>query len=61
MKNIVKEKVMTEKNKAEQDYMCEKMEGYCVNSGIMCCYAEIDDDGDVYCVLEEDTNNKQRQ
>ena len=30
MKNIVKEKVMTEKNKAEQDYMCEKMEGYCV-------------------------------
>lgn len=46
---------MTEKNKAEQDYMCEKMEGYCVNSGIMCCYAEIDDNGDVYCALEEDS------
>lgn len=54
-----KKKTMTEQNKAEQDYMCEKMEGYCVSSGIMCCYAEIDDNGDVYCVLEkEDADNE---
>ena len=46
------------KNKAEQDYMCEVVEGYCVNAGIICCYAEIDDNGDVYCVLEEDADNE---
>lgn len=44
---------MTEKNKAEQDYMCAVMEGYCVSGGIMCCYAEIDGNGEVYCVLED--------
>ncbi len=50
---------MTEKNRAEQEYMCTVMEGYCVNSGIMCCYAEIDDEGNVYCVLEENTDEEE--
>nr|DAI73267.1 MAG TPA: hypothetical protein [Caudoviricetes sp.] len=44
--------------KTEQDYMCGVMEGYCVNSGIMCCYAEIDENDNVYCVLEKDTDGE---
>ena len=38
--------------------MCEVVEGYCVNAGIICCYAEIDDNGDDYCVLYEDADNE---